>query len=410
MLAGDEADDLRHHWLLDPEVTHLNHGSFGACPKVVLDTQTELRARLERNAMQFFVRDVERLLDEARARLGAFLGADGDDLAFVTNATTAVNAVLRSLEWAPGDELLVTDHAYNACRNALDFVASRSGAKVVVARIDFPVTSAEAVTQAVLGAVTSRTKLALIDHVTSPTALVLPITDIVRGLSERGVDTLVDGAHAPGMLPLHLGDLGATYYTGNCHKWLCAPKGCAFLHVRRDKQPLIRPLCISHGANTERPSRSRFRLEFDWVGTEDPTPYLSLPAAFDFLERVWPGGHQALVSRNRRMALRTRAALVELVGGGPCAPDEMIGSIASVKIPEGTANPRSALDADPLQEALAKKHRIEVPVFTWGQGNRRTRLLRTSSHAYNRWADVQRLAEALRVELPLVASGSGVSA
>jgi isopenicillin-N epimerase len=403
MLAGDEPHDLLAKWHLDPAVAHLNHGSFGACPREVLSVEREIEERIERNAMQFFVRDLEPLLDDARAALGRFVGADPDDLAFVTNASTAVNAVLRSLDLAPGDELLVTDHAYNACRNALDFVADRVGARVVVAAVPFPIQGPEAVTSAILDVVTPRTRLALVDHVTSPTALVFPIADIVRALGERGVETLVDGAHAPGMLPLDLDRLGAAYYTGNCHKWLCAPKGCAFLHVRRDRQAGVRPLVISHGANAERPLRSRFRLEFDWVGTENPAPYLSLPAALGFLEALWPGGHAALVERNRALALRTRDALVGLLGGSALAPASMIGSIASVRIPDGPASPRSALDGEPLQEALARSHKIEVPVFSWGAGPGRVRLLRTSSHAYNRWADVQRLSAALREELRLPA-------
>src|SRR6266550_3303752 len=243
--------DLARFWTLDPAVAFLNHGSFGACPRPVLEAQQRLRERLERQPVRFFV----------------------------PNATTAVNAVLRSLALAPGDQLLVTDHAYNACRNVLDFVAAAARAEVVVVPVPFPLASADAVVEAVVARATPRTRLALLDHVTSPTGLVLPIERLVRELAGRGVDTLVDGAHAPGMLPLDLGALGAAYYAGNCHKWLCAPKGAGFLHVRRDRQGGVRPVVISHGANNPRTDRSRLLLEFDWTGSHDPTPYLCVPEA-----------------------------------------------------------------------------------------------------------------------------------
>src|SRR6266852_1841482 len=277
---------LARLWTLDPAVTFLNHGSFGACPRPVLEAQQCLRERLERQPVQFLGRDLEALLDDARRVLAAFLGAEPEGLVFVTNATTAVNAVLRSLALAPGDQLLVTDHAYNACRNVLDFVAAAARTEVVVVPVPFPLASADAVIEAVLARVTPRTRLALLDHVTSPTGLVLPIERLVRELTGRGVDTLIDGAHAPGMVPLDLGALGAAYYTGNCHKWLCAPKGAGFLYVRPDRQAGLHPLAISHGHNLPLCGRSRFRAEFDWTGTADPTPALCVPAALRFLGGV----------------------------------------------------------------------------------------------------------------------------
>ena len=215
---------------------------------------------MERQPIQFLVREMENELDAAREVLAQFVGAEMGDLAFVPNATSGVNAVLRSLSFQRGDELLVTDHEYNASRNALDFVAERSGARVVVAPIRFPFQSAEEIIAPILGRVTRRTRLVLMDHVTSQTGIVLPVGKIAKALRARGVDALVDGAHAPGMVPLNLRRLGATYYTGNCHKWLGAPKGAAFLYVRRDKQKVIRPLTISHGMNSRRKDRPSFLL------------------------------------------------------------------------------------------------------------------------------------------------------
>jgi isopenicillin-N epimerase len=199
------------------------------------------------------------------------VGADADDLAFVPNATHGVATILRNLRFAPGDEIVATDHEYNAALNMARFAAARDGARLVVARIALPVAGPDDVVERVLAAVSPRTRLVLISHVTSPTALVLPVDRLVPALEGRGIAVLVDGAHGPGMLPLDLGSLGASFYTGNLHKWVCAPRGAAFLHVRRDRQGAIRPLAISHGANDPRPTRSTFRKEFDWTGTADPT-------------------------------------------------------------------------------------------------------------------------------------------
>jgi isopenicillin-N epimerase len=381
---------LASHWQLDPRVTFLNHGSFGACPRAVLEAQQQLRERMEREPVQFFVRDLEGLLDDARRALGAFVSAAAEDIAFVPNATAGVNTVLRSLRLEPGDELLVTDHAYNACRNALEFVAARPGVRVTLVRVPFPVGSPAQVVEAVVGAVTPRTRVALLDHVTSPTGLVLPIERLVGELAARGVDTLVDGAHAPGMLPLDLGALGAAYYAANCHKWLCAPKGAGFLHVRRDRQAGVRPLAISHGANSPRTDRSRFLLEFDWVGTDDPTNYLCVPESIRFMGSLLPGGWPALMARNRGLALEARGILAAALHVAPPAPDDMIGSLAALPLPDAACDPTAP---DPLQDALFRRFSIEVPVFTWPAAPRR--LVRVSCQAYNTRNDYERLGAAL---------------
>lgn len=388
---------LARHWDLDPEVVFLNHGSFGACPRAVLAEQSRLRAELEAEPVRFVHREAEARLDAARATLAAFVGCDPDDLAFVPNATTGVSTVLRSLTFAPGDELLTIDHAYNACRNALAFAAERSGARVVVAPIAFPIDDAQAIVDAVLARVTARTVLALLDHVTSPTGIVLPVAELVRELDARGVDSLVDGAHAPGMLPLQLDRLGAAYYTGNCHKWLCTPKGSALLHVRRDRQHLVRPLAISHGANSTRGDRSRFRLEFDFTGTGDPTPFLCVPAALRLLGGLLPGGMAALQAHNHELALAGRDLLCAAIGTPPPVPAAMLGSLAAVPLPPGTRPPEGALGLDPLQVALYERHHIEVPVMRWPQPA--LRLLRISPQAYNSREQYEYLASAVAAEL-----------
>jgi len=390
-----QPNDLNRYWALDPAVHFLNHGSFGACPIPVLEAQARLRERLERNPIAFFVREWEPLLDEARAALAEFVGARPADLVFVPNATTGVNSVLQSLELRAGDELLTTSHEYNACRNALDYVAARAGARVVSVTIPFPITGPAAVIEAVLARATPRTRLLLVDHITSPTALVLPIEQLVRELSARGVDTLIDGAHGPGMLPLRLDELGAAYYTGNCHKWLCAPKGAGFLHVRADRQAGLRPLVISHGANATRRDRSRFHLELDWTGTHDPTPYLCVPEAIRFLGGLLPGGWEALRARNRALAIEARTLLCEKLGIAPPCPEAMLGSMASVPLATGpaVAPPDGVPCEDPLERVLFDKHRIVVPVMRWHDPP--ARITRVSAQAYNRREQYEALAAAL---------------
>jgi len=388
-----EPSEHARHWDLDPGVVFLNHGSFGACPREVLAAQREFVARMEREPVLFVHRDLEGLLDHARIALADFLGADADDIAFVTNATSGVNTVLRSLRFAPGDELLTTDHEYNACRNALDLAAATWGARVVTARVPFPLQDPAQVVEALTAAATPRTKLVLVDHVTSPTGMVLPVERIVAAFAERGIDVLVDGAHAPGMLPLELRRLGAAYYTGNCHKWLCTPKGSAFLHVRRDRQAALRPLAISHGANSTRTDRSRFRLEFDFCGTCDASPWLAIPAALAFLGRLLPGGIPALMAHNRALALRARDLLCSALGSAPPCPDSMIGSLASIVLDPLALDPVGPLGLDPLQVRLWERWHVEVPVMRWASP--RLRMLRVSPQAYNSIEQYEYLARAV---------------
>jgi isopenicillin-N epimerase len=390
---------INAHWPIDPGIVFLNHGSFGSCPQAVLDFQQALRDRMERQPVQFLVRNLEPLLNDARAALARFVGANPENLVFVTNATTGVNTVLRSLSFEAGDQLLVTDHEYNACRNALQYTAARAGAEVVVAPLPFPVESPDQFLEAILSRVTPRTRLALVDHITSQTALVLPITRIVAELSARGVDTLVDGAHAPGMVPLNLEELGAAYYTGNCHKWLCAPKTAGLLHVRPDRQHLIHPLTISHGFTSPRKDCSRFLIEFGWPGTWDPTPCLSVPESIRFMGGLLPGGWAEVQSRNRRLALEARDILCQTLQIKPPCPDECIGAMASVPLPDSRAENASAspLYIDEFQNRLLFQHSIEVPVIPWPRFPKR--LLRICAQLYNQTSDYEKLAAALKAEL-----------
>lgn len=386
-------------WHLDPGITFLNHGSFGACPKEILARQQELRELLEREPVTFLVRQLEERMGEARSALATFVGASERDLAFVTNATTGLNSVLRSIRFEPGDELLVTDHEYNASRNALSFAASHWGARVAIARLPFPLRSADEIPQAILGAVTPRTRLAMLDHVTSQTGMILPLEKLVPDLENRGIPVLVDGAHAPGMIPLNLAALGASYYTGNCHKWICAPKGAAFLHVRRDRQEAVHPLVISHGMNAALGERTRFEAEFGWMGTADPTAALCVPRALAFMSKLAPGGWPELMKRNRALAIAARRELLrELAIEEPC-PEELLGSLASVPIPDNPSPkpPKSPLYLEEIQERLFEIDRIEVPVIPWPAPPKR--LIRVSAQGYNSLPQYRRLAGALKKRL-----------
>ena len=393
--------ELAHHWTLDPGVSFLNHGSFGATPRAVLDAQDEWRARMEREPVAFFGRDLEPALDDARAALGSFLAADPDDLAFVTNATTAINIVARSLRLEPGDEIVLLDHAYPAARNALQVVAGASGARLVTAQLPFPGATPELALEAVMAAVGPRTRLVMLDHVTSPTALVLPVGEIVTALEERGVDTLVDAAHAPGMLDVDIDAIGAAYSAGDCHKWMCAPKGSAFLHVRRDIQERVRPLVISHGATSPRTDRSRFRLEHDWTGTLDPTPWLAVPAAIAFGDGLLPGGWPALRNRGHRLAMSARDLLADTLGEPHPVPEAMIGAMVSVPLPPTTEPRPSGTYDDPVHAALIAAG-IQAAVSAWPQepdGRAWRRLIRVSCAPYVGLDDLQALARALPAAL-----------
>lgn len=388
---------MKENWLLDPSIAFLNHGSFGATPRLVLAKQSEWRERMEREPVLFLARQIDDLLEEVRQELAAFLNADANGIALVNNATAGINAVLRSLDLDQHDELLVTNHEYNASRNTLDFAAALAGSKVVVVEIPFPIASADVVIERVLEKVTGRTRLLLIDHVTSQTGLVFPVERIVAELNARGIDTLIDGAHAPGMLPLDLRALNAAYYTGNLHKWVCAPKGAAFLYVRENRRATVRPTSISHGATSDRRDRSRYLIEFDWTGTNDPTAILSVPESLRVMASLVDGGWPEIRRRNRSLALQARDVLVDALQIEKPAPDEMIGSLAAVPIPDSPYSTHSLFGNDPIQDVLFNDYRIEVPVMLWPQPPKR--VLRVSAQLYNEPAEYARLADALRHEI-----------
>lgn len=375
--------EQRGAWSLEPGRLFLNHGSYGACPVPVQARQQEYRDRLERSPCDFMAR-LPRRLEAARQELAEFLQARPEELAWSSNATSGVNAVLRSLEWEAGQEILTTDHVYNACGNVLDFLAETRGVRPVKIALPFP--DPGDIVQTVTDAVTPATRLALLDHVTSPTALVFPIEKLAGELRSRGVKVLVDGAHAPGMLPLaltRLGEAGVNYYTGNLHKWCCAPKGAAFLWVGVKDQPGLHPGVISHGYNSPA-SRSRFLEEFDWCGTFDPSPWLAAPEALRFLGGLYPGGWEELRARCRSLLMRGREVVAAVLSEQRLTDRSYLGQMASLEL-SGFVEPST------LYRTLYDEFGIDAMVTLW---NARV-LLRLSAAPYNSLTDYHALAAAL---------------
>ena len=388
----------KDQWVLEEGVLHLNHGSFGATPTSVLEAQQRTRSRIEANPTKYFLGGgYQRELDSARCAVARFVGGDEAGLVFVNNATAGVNAVLRSLEptLAPGDEIVVTDHEYNACRNAATVSASRTGARVVTAGVPFPLESPQQVVDAVLAATTERTRILMIDAVTSATGLVMPVAEIAAAL-EPDVRVLVDAAHAPGMIDFTVSELGASYVTANCHKWLCSAKGAGFLWVREDRRDDVYHSVISHGYNGGWPSGGgRLHAQFDWTGTDDPSAWLTVPDGLAAVEAMHPDGWPGVRRTIRQTCLDGRRILLDALGIDPPAPDDMIGAIASVPVPHADHSGTEIFD--PLMAALEHRHGIQVPVFTWPAPPER--LLRISAHLYNDESQYRRLAGALTAEL-----------
>ncbi len=397
-----------HAWRwsrLDRGTVFLNHGSFGACPDAVLAKQRELRDRLEAEPVRFMVQTLQPLWDAARERVAEFVNADPAGLAFVTNATEAVSAVVRSIRFEPGDELLTTNHNYNACINALRYAAEQQGATAVVAEVPFPIASPDEAAAAILDRVSSKTRLALIDHITSPTGLRLPVETLIPALRERGVTVLIDGAHAPGSIPLDIASLGADFYAANLHKWICAPKGAGFLWTAPEHRSTTVPAVISHGYNADTSERSRYRQMFDWTGTADPTAVLCVPSAIDVIASTMPEGWTNVMRRNNHLVRAARDLIHDRLGlGKPHAPDEMITSLAAIALPPSNTDtkpdPMNGVGGYPttLQRRLVADFHVQVPVNPWPKPG--ARLLRLSAHIYNAMPGYETLADALEQLLP----------
>lgn len=371
----------------------LNHGSFGATPNLVMEEQNRIRAHLESDPVRFFEREAFDLMNEANDKLSDFLNADSDGMTFCQNATSGVNTVLRSLILNQGDEIIIPNHSYQACWNAIDFVASRWGAKVIVVDLPFRCESEEEIIEPLLGAITPRSVLAMIDTVTSPTGLRMPFEKLVSEFQSRGVDVLLDAAHGPGLVPMDLIKLDAAWVTGNCHKWLCSPKGSAFLHIREDKKKETKPLTISHGHNADLSPQEKFRFEFDWQGTRDPSAILCIPKSIEVLQSMVSGGFDEIIEHNNTLALNARNLLCESLGTNPPTPNSMISAMATIDLP-GTYSGGADIMGDPLHNRLLDEFDIQVPVFPWP--HHKMRYIRISAYLYNTIEEYEYLAKTLQ--------------
>jgi isopenicillin-N epimerase len=381
---------LIEHWGLDRNITFLNHGSFGAAPLEVLKEQDRFRKEMEAELVRFSVRELEGLWDDARAKTAAFLGAKAGDLVFVKNTTMGVNTVFHSLEMEKGGEVLISDHTYGACVNTIRFYAKQKGYEVKVAKVPFPMVSEDEVLEALAEGITPKTKLLFIDHITSATGTVFPIEKIVPYFKQRGIDVFVDGAHAPGMHDLNIERSGADYYVGNCHKWICSPKGSAILWVHPSKQKNVLPLQISHNYDRS----TEWAKQFFWPGTDDYTAYLCIPFAIEYMKKLFPGGWKELRAHNRELTLKARNIIADKMGTELPVPDSMIGHLANIYLGKTTKPAYGFNFIHPVQEELFKKYNIEIPIIVF-PGSDPQLWVRPACQCYNHISQYEYLAEAL---------------
>jgi len=388
----------KDHWAIDPTLTFLNHGSYGAVPRVALKAHAALRERVERDPVRFYKSDLEGLLDDMRTKMGAFMNCRAADLAPCANATYALCHILYATPFKAGDEVLVTDHEYSSLTNELERVCAKTGAKVVKAEVPFPIASPEQVVEAFMSCVTNRTRLAFISHITSGSSLVFPVAQIVKEFNARGIDIVVDGAHSPGQIPVDIAALKPTYFVGSGHKWLCGPKGTGFVYVRSDKQAAFRPVCLSSRANKVRPERALFLRDFDYQGTDDYSCNLTIPHSIAAVGGMLPGGWPAVLRHNHELVMAGRKVICDILGTTPPAPESMIGSMATLLIPEPAPElvNRPTVYDDALQDELYNNHRIVVPI--WRLNDNR-RVVRISAHLYNSLEQYEKLGHALAEEL-----------
>lgn len=392
MSAPTFGRSLLSHWLLNPEFTYLNHGTVGVTPRRVLDVQQKLRDEMERQPARFVLRELSESsgrhdLPQSRLRaavgnVAEFVGANPDDLVFVQNATTGINAVLRSFDFRPGDEILVANLAYGAVARTAHFVARERGAIVRPVDLPFPISDPDAILKAYLQAAGPRTRVAVVDAITAETALVLPLAKIAEALRARGIAVLVDAAHAPGAIPVNISSLGVDWYVANLHKWAMAPRGCAILWAAPERQEGLRPSVTSWGFELG------FQKEFEWIPTHDPTPYLAAPEGIAFLRDL---GLEAVQAYNHDLAWKGGHRLAERWGTAADlpTPESMIGTMISVPLPESLGSTRA--DAGALKDALLYEDHIEVAPFA----HEGRLYIRIAAQIYIELPDFDRLGDAI---------------
>lgn len=382
------APEIKDLFLLNPRITFLNHGSFGACPRPVFEAYQAWQFILEHQPVEFLGRQADELLASARQVLADYLNVSADDLIYFPNPTTAINMVARNLAIGPGHEILTTNHEYGAMDRTWDYICRQQGARYVHQPIQVPIRDQDAFVEQFWAGVSHQTRAIFISHITSPTGLIFPVEAICRKARQAGILSIIDGAHAPGQIPLDLQDLGADIYTGACHKWLLAPKGSAFLYARREIQHWMDPLVISWGYESEHPSSSQFIDYHEWQGTRDLAAFLSVPAAIEFQrEHQWP----AIQTACHNLASQTRQRLNRLTGFEALSPDspEWFAQMFSARLPD-------EIEVDSLKNRLYDEYGVEAPILVWNG----MKLIRVSIQGYNTSADTDVLLEALGQLIP----------
>ena len=374
---------MKNLFLLDPNITYLNHGSYGSCPSSVFNDYQKLQKRLEQQPVQFMTKYLWKYLKESRDTLGTFLNCDGDDLLLFANPTTAINNVIENLNLNKGDEVLMTQHEYGALVRAWSRSSKRNNFSIVQQPVKVPVSSKKNFIKQFLAGITMNTKVVFISQITSQTGLIFPIKEICEYATKKGIVTIVDGAHVPGHIDLNISNLECDFYTGTCHKWLCAPKGSSFLYVRKSFQANIKPQVVSWGEEGDDPGPSQFQMDFQWQGTKDMSSFLSIPSAIHFIEsNNWKENHKL----SKELILEVSDDLKNLFGTDPLFKSEdWVGQMVS--------HPLSLTAPENLKEILWEKFLIEVPIFEW----KKQKYIRVSAHFYNDRNDMKTLINALKI-------------
>tara|TARA_Y100000994_G_scaffold76881_1_gene63510 strand:- start:902 stop:2044 length:1143 start_codon:yes stop_codon:yes gene_type:complete len=368
-------------FLLDPEITHLNHGSFGACPKPIFDSLISWQKKLELNPVKHLAVDIFKYLENSRQHLSQYINCDKDDIVFFPNPSTALNAVIRSLDLKNGDEILTTNHEYGALDKTWNFICKKTGAKYIKQNISLPLQSKKDFINTFIKGINKKTKVIFISHITSPTGLIFPIDKICKIAKENNLFCIIDGAHVPGHIDLDIKKLDPDIYTGACHKWMCAPKGTAFLYAKKEIQDYIDPLVISWGYKSDRPSHSKYLDYHQWQGTNDPSPYLTVPDVINFLNKHnWNE-----VSTNcKKINIEAKALVTKSLNKRPLSSDEFVGQMTAIKI--------KCKDPIKLMEILYRDFKLVVPIVKWEENM----LLRFSIQAYNSMEDIEKLIFAIK--------------
>ena len=351
------------HWSLDQDIVFLNHGSFGATPKYILEKQSEYRDLMEKEPVDFFVNIMPDILHQSKSALADFVGASPNDMVFAQNTTTGVNQILASFPYEQGDEWLVTSHAYGACTNAIKHFAKRNKINLNIAEIPFPVNDEITILKSIEKKITKNTKLALIDHITSASGMIFPVEKIIHLLHSHNIKVIIDGAHVPGMIDLNIKKLNPDFYIGNCHKWLCAPKGSAFIYVRNEYKKLVKPLVISHFNDTDLKGESHWSNQFMWDGTHDFSQYLCVKDTIDFMDSIHSKGWEGIIEHNHNLVWKGANLIADKIGAKLPLKEKFIGSIINIPMPDGKQGFPKFNETSALKKVLFEKYKIEVPIF-----------------------------------------------